>query len=296
MIKSFADLQGYIWLNGEYVSAPDAKIHVLSYSLHYGASVFEGMRAYRGEVFKLKEHVDRLVTGCNALGMCIPVSATHLANASRELLLRNKLLEAYLRPIVWLGPEAVSLTPHKARVNVAIAAWEWPSYFESDGLSGIKVCISKWRKPSIGCMPANLKASGNYMMPGLAKQEAEALGYDDAIMLDGEGCVAELTAANFFGVRDGVIYTPREHSILNGITRQQVISIARDQGIQVIEKNITVTELKCFSEFFATGTAVEVLPITKVGGSIYKVGEITQLLRSRYLDIVNERGLAELAA
>ncbi len=283
-------------MNGDYVSVTDAKIHVLSYSLHYGASVFEGMRAYGGEIFKLKEHIDRLVTGCNALGMRLPLSATHLTNASQELLRRNKLSEAYIRPLVWLGPEVMSLTPHKASVNIAIAAWEWPSYFKKGGSSGIKVCLSKWRKPTSSCMPSNLKAGGNYLVPGLAKQEAEELGYDDAIMLDDDGYVAELTAANFFGVRDGVLYTPREHAILNGITRQQIISIARDQGIQVIEKNIAVSEFKYFSECFATGTAVEVLPITKVGMFNYSVGQITQHLRSCYLDIANRRSPSELVA
>lgn len=296
MIKSFADLYGDIWLNGDYVSASDAKIHVLSYSLHYGASVFEGMRAYSGEIFKLKEHIERLVTGCNALGMRLPVTETNLATACNQLLLRNKLSEAYIRPIVWLGPESMSLCPHKATVNVAIAAWEWPSYFKEDSLTGIKVGLSRWRKPSQGCAPANLKAGGNYMIPGLAKQEAEELGYDDAVMLDSDGYIAELTAANFFGVRDGIIYTPRTHSILNGITRQQIISLARAKGVQVIEKDLAVTEFKYFSECFATGTAIEILPISKVGIFNYPVGEITRLLRETYLDTVKSKAAVGMAA
>lgn len=296
MIKSFANIDGDIWLNGTYVSATDAKIHILSYSLHYGAGVFEGMRAYGGKIFKLREHLSRLVTGCNALGIQLPVSETHLQVACHELLQRNKLSDAYLRPVVWLGPEAMSLTPHKARVNIAVAAWTWPSYFDSEGLSGIKVAVSKWRKPSTECMPSNLKAAGNYMIPGLARKEAAELGYDDAIMLDAEGNIAELTAANFFAVRDSVLYTPRTHSILNGITRQEVISIAKHNRIQVIEKDLKVSDFKYFSECFATGTAVEVLPITKVGMYNYRVGEVTQLLSACYLDAVHQREPSNLAA
>lgn len=296
MIKSFADLEGDIWLNGSYVAASEAKIHVLSYSLHYGASIFEGMRAYKGEIFKSREHLNRLVTGCNALGLRLPVSETEFDVVCNDLLRRNKLSDAYIRPVVWLGPEAMSLTPYKATVNIAIAAWAWPSYFEGDGSSGIKVCISKWRKPPSECMPSNLKAGGNYMIPGLARQEATELGYDDAILLDGEGNIAELTAANFFGVRDGLLYTPKTHSILNGITRQKVISIARSQGLQVIEKDLSVMDFKFFSECFATGTAVEVLPITKVGMFNYRVGEITQLLKNLYLEAVHQKDISGLAA
>lgn len=296
MIKSFADIEGFIWLNGSYVPASEAKIHVLSYSLHYGASIFEGMRAYSGKIFKLEEHLNRLVTGCNALGIRMPISETDLAVACRNLLFRNKLTDAYIRPVVWLGPQAMGLTPYKATVNVAIAAWTWPSYFEGDGSSGIKVCISKWRKPTRQCMPANLKAGGNYMIPGLAKQEAAELGFDDAIMLDNKGNLAELTAANFFGVRNNVLYTPRTKSILNGITRQEVISIASRLDIQVIEDDLSTADLKFFSECFATGTAIEILPIKAVEKFNYPVGELTTLLRKSYLETVNQKSISEIAA
>jgi branched-chain amino acid aminotransferase len=283
MPRSFSDLKGYVWLNGDYMQCQDANIHFLSYSLHYGASVFEGMRAYSGKVFRLREHIDRLIAGCTSLGIEFPTTTADFSQVCANLLQKNNLQNAYIRPIVWLGPEQMSLNPHKTKVNVGVAAWEWPSYFDSDRDTGIKVCLSRWRKSLEGCAPQNLKAAGMYMIPGLAKQEAERLGYEDTIMLDPDGYIAELSAANFFAVRDGVLYTPRTNHILNGITRQEIISIAREVGISVIEANISVSELKYFSECFATGTAVEVLPINRIGVLNYGVGEITKNLREIYL-------------
>ena len=274
---------GWIWYDGEMVPWKDAKLHVLTHGLHYASSVFEGQRAYGGEVFKLREHTDRLIASARTLDFEIPYSADELDDACREVLKRNNLVDAYMRPIAWRGSETISVPARDNTVHVAIAAWVWPSYFSTEErLKGIRLCWADWKRPSPETIPCKAKAAGLYMICTLSKHAAEAKGYADAMMFDWRGYVAEATGANIFFVKDGVIHTPKPDCFLNGITRQSVIALARARGFEVRERIIEESELAGFEQCFLTGTAAEVTPVSEIGPYNFEVGEITKTLMEDY--------------
>ncbi|HHF7345144.1 TPA: 2-isopropylmalate synthase [Legionella feeleii] len=277
-----------IWLNGEFVPWDEAKTHVLTHGLHYASSVFEGERAYEGNVFKLTEHNRRLHESANILGFKIPYSVSELNTVTRELLKRNQLKNAYIRPVAWCGTETLSVASQTCSVQVAIAAWEWRSYFAADDLfnKGLKLMWADWVRPSPSMAPVKAKAAGLYMIGSLSKNKAERAGFHDALMLDYRGYVAECTGANFFMVKDGVIYTPIADCFLNGITRQTIIKLARKHHIPVIERHIYPHEIAQADEVFITGSAVEVAPVGQIGNHRFPVGNISKTIAAAYSKLV----------
>ncbi len=250
----FDQMTGKIWFNGAFVDWADAKVHVLTHGLHYASCVFEGERAYGGEIFRLREHTERLFNSARILDFTIPYTVDEIDNVCRELLVLNNLSDAYVRPVAWRGSEMMGVSAQKNRINVAVAMWEWPSYFSpEERLKGIRLDISEWRRPDPRTIPAKSKAAGLYMICTLSKHAAERKGYADALMFDWRGRVAEATGANIFFVKDGVIHTPDPDAFLDGITRQTVIGLARARGIEVIERAIQPEEMADFEQCFLTG-------------------------------------------
>lgn len=274
---------GHIWFNGEFVAWQDARIHVLTHGLHYASAVFEGERAYEGRIFKLEEHTDRLFHSAEVLGFTIPFSKDEINRACDEEVARQGLRDAYVRPIAWRGSEMMGVSAQHNRINVAIAAWEWPSYFKpEERLKGIRLDIAQWRRPDPRTAPAKAKAAGLYMICTLSKHAAEAKGYADAMMLDWRGQVAEATGANIFFTKGGVIHTPTPDCFLDGITRRTVIELARRRGYELVERAIQPEELAGFEECFLTGTAAEVTPISEIGPYRFRPGAICQRLMADY--------------
>lgn len=273
-------------MNGEFVKWQDANIHILTHTLHYGSGVFEGERAYNGNIFKKSEHHQRLHDSAAMLGFKIPYSVVELDHAADESLKRNKLSNAYLRPIAWHGPEALGVASSRNVVNVAIAAWEWTSYF-TPGHNGIKLMWSDWIRPAPNMAPVHAKANGLYIISTLSKNKAEQDGYHDALMLDYRGYVSECTGANIFMVKGGVLYSPLADCFLNGITRQTIIELAHAHHIPFVEKHILPSELLTADELFLTGSAAEVQPVIQVGETRFAVGETTMKLSSAYLKLIN---------
>ena len=283
----FDQKDGWIWMNGSFVPWKDAKIHVLTHGLHYASAVFEGERAYNGTIFKLREHTERLFHSAEILDFKIPYTIEEIDEASNATLAKNGLVDGYLRPIAWRGSEAMGVSAQKNRINVAIAAWEWPSYFTpAERLKGIRLDWAKYRRPDPRTAPSLAKASGLYMICTISKHAAEARGYADALMLDWEGNVAESTGANVFFVKDGVIHTPLADRFLNGITRQTVIGLAKSRGLEVIERRIAPEELSSFSECWLCGTAAEVTPVSEIGEHKFTPGKISADLMQAYTDLV----------
>ncbi|NVD39421.1 branched-chain amino acid aminotransferase [Ensifer sp. HO-A22] len=280
----FDQLDGEIWFNGEFVAWKDAKIHVLTHGLHYASAVFEGERAYGGRIFKLTEHNQRLHNSADILGFKIPYSVDELDAASVELLKRQGFSEAYVRPIAWRGSEMMGVSAQSNRINVAIAIWQWGSYFNpTEKLKGIRLDIAEWRRPDPKTAPSKSKAAGLYMICTISKHAAEAKGYADAMMLDYRGQVAEATGANIFFVKDGVIHTPVPDCFLDGITRRTVIELAKRRGYQVIERAIMPEELSGFSECFLTGSAAEVTPVSEIGPYRFTPATICETLMNDYM-------------
>ncbi len=280
---SFDQREGHIWYNGEYVDWKDAKLHVLSHGLHYASSVFEGVRAYGGKIFKLEEHTERLYKSAELLGFEIPYSQQELNRIQIEILEKEGLTDAYLRPVAWRGSEMMGISAQENKINVAIAAWEWPSYFSpEDRLKGLRLKTAEWRRPDPRTIPCVAKAAGLYMICTLSKHKVEKEGYQDAMMLDFEGYVAEATGANIFFIKDGAIHTPTPDCFLNGITRQTVVDLAKRRGIEVIERKIRPEELGDFEECFLTGTAVEVTPVSAIDNYSFTPGTITKTLMDDY--------------
>jgi branched-chain amino acid aminotransferase len=278
---------GFIWFNGELVPWSDARIHVLTHGLHYASGVFEGMRAYGGEIFKLTEHNQRLHKSAEILDFQIPYSVADLDKAARDVLRANGLTEAYVRPIAWRGSEQMGVSAQKTKTNVAIAAWDWGAYFDPAAREkGLKLTFAKYRRPDPRTAPVESKAAGLYMICTIEKHRAEREGYADAVMLDWRDQIAECTGANIFFVKDGVIYTPTPDCFLDGITRRTVIGLAKQRGWTVIEKAILPDELAGFSECFITGTAAEVMPVGSIGEFNFTVGEITRTLMDDYAALV----------
>lgn len=291
----FDQLEGYIWMNGEFVHWADAKIHVLTHGLHYASAVFEGERAYGGEIFKLNEHSERLHESARILGFTIPYSVEEINNASRELLAKQGFSEAYVRPIAFRGSETMGVAAQANRINVAIAIWQWPSYFDpAQKLKGIRLDIAEYCRPDPRTAPSRSKAAGLYMICTLSKHAAENKGYADAMMLDWRGQVAEATAANIFFVRDREIHTPTPDCFLDGITRRTVIDLAKRRGFRVHERAIMPEELTGFQECFLTGTAAEVTPVAEIGPYSFTVGEIgTQLMHDYHAEVTPRWAAAE---
>ena len=293
----YDQMGGHIWFNGEFVAWGDAKVHVLTHGLHYASSVFEGERAYEGEIFKLREHTERLFYSAETLGMKIPYSVEEIDEACVATLKKQGLKDAYIRPVAWRGSEMMGVSAQKNRINVAIAVWEWPSYFDpQERLKGIRLDIADWRRPDPKTAPSFAKAAGLYMICTLSKHAAEAKGYADAMMLDYRGQVAEATGANLFFITDGVIHTPKPDCFLDGITRRTVIDLARARGIEVIERAIMPEELSGFSECFLTGTVAEVTPVSEIGSYRFTPGDISRALMDDYEALVTGKAGATKAA
>lgn len=293
----FDQRDGVIWYNGEFVDWADAKLHVLSHGLHYASCVFEGERAYGGHIFKSEEHTERLFASANVLGFEIPYTQDVINAAKEEILKRMDLVDAYLRPVAWRGSEMMGVSAQHNRINVAIAAWEWPSYFApEERLKGIRLDMAEYRRPDPMTAPFKSKAAGLYMICTLSKHAAESKGYADALMLDWRGQVAEATGANVFFIKDGAIHTPKPDCFLDGITRRTVIGLAKARGIEVIERAIMPDELAGFEQCFLTGTAAEVTPVSEIGPYNFQVGEIVKTLMEDYDATVRAAGVAALAA
>lgn len=289
----FDQLDGFIWFNGEFVRWADAKIHVLTHGLHYASAVFEGERAYGGEIFKLTEHTERLHESARILGFEIPFSVEEIDEACRQLLVKQGLHDAYVRPIAWRGSEMMGVSAQHNKINLAIAIWEWPSYFDPEQRQkGIRLDIAEYRRPDPRTAPSKSKAAGLYMICTLSKHAAEEKGYTDALMLDWRGQVAEATGANIFFVKEGKLHTPTPDCFLDGITRRTVIDLARRRGIEVIERAILPEELEGFEQCFLTGTAAEVTPVSEIGPYTFQVGDLVRSLMDDYTEEVQPKRVA----
>ena len=289
----FDDRDGQIWLDGKLVPWREAKVHVLTHGLHYGSAVFEGQRAYDGEIFKLEEHTDRLIRSAAVLGMRVPFAVADINRACRDVLAAAELKDAYMRPVAWRGSEQMSVSAQGARTHVAIACWAWPSMYDpAIKAKGIKLDIARWRRPAPDCAPVKAKAAGLYMICTLAKHEAEDKGCADAMMYDYRGLIAEATGANIFFAREGKLHTPMPDCFLDGITRRTVMELARARQIEVIERHIPADELSSFSESFLTGTAAEVTAVSEIGPHKFAPGQITRGLAGDYEALVRRKKAA----
>ena len=282
---------GKIWYNGSLVSWTDAKLHVLSHGLHYASCVFEGERVYDGGIFKLNEHTKRLFYSAKKLGIKIPYSVNDINNACKEIVSIQKIQNGYVRPFVWRGSEMMAISAQKTKTHVAIATWEWGSYFDPKlKLQGIKLDISKWKRPAPDTIPWDTKAAGLYMICTLSKHEAEQKGFTDSLMLDYEGNVAEATGANiFFKDKEGNLHTPVPDSFLDGITRRCVIDIAKSKGIKIIERKFKPEEMSNFTSCFLTGTAAEITPVSQIDKYNFKVCNVIKDLSESYQALVRKK-------
>ena len=280
----FDDRDGVIWFNGELIPWRDGKLHVLSHALHYASSVFEGERSYGGSIFKLTEHSERFAFSAQTLGFEIPYSVAEIDAACIETCKANDIIDGYVRPVAWRGSEMMGVSAQETKINVAIAAWAWPSYFSPEArMKGIRLKTSEWRRPSPETAPVHAKAAGLYMICTLSKHAAEAEGFDDCLMLDWRGHVAEATGANIFiSFGDGKLHTPTPDCFLNGITRRTVIELAEKRCIEVIERTILPDQLKDATEIFLTGTAAEVTPVGEIDDLSFTVGDITKWMMDDY--------------
>mgnify|MGYP001814469395 CR=1 FL=1 len=286
-MPGFDQRDGTIWFNGELIAWTDARVHLLTHALHYGSAVFEGMRAYDGEIFKLTEHNQRLRESAQILDFEVPYAVAELDKAARDVIAVNNLSDAYIRPLAWRGSEQMGVSAQKTKINVAIAAWEWGAYFDPSAIEkGMKLTFAKYRRPDPTTAPVHSKAAGLYMICTIEKHRAEREGFADAVMLDWRGNVAECTGANIFFVKDSVIHTPMADCFLDGITRRTVMGLAKQRGWEVIERRVLPGELSDFSECFVTGTAAEVMPVGSIGEYGFKPGEITRTLMADYAALV----------
>lgn len=289
----FDQRDGWIWLDGAFVPWAEAKLHVLSHGLHYGSSVFEGERAYGGRIFKSTEHSERLRRSAEVLDFEVPYTVAEIDEAKRQVLAKNGLVDAYLRPVAWRGSEMMGVSAQLNKIHLAIAAWEWPSYFDPEQrLKGIRLDMAEYRRPDPATAPCHSKAAGLYMICTISKHKAERKGYADALMLDWQGRVAECTGANVFFVRDGAIHTPIADCFLDGITRRTVIDLAKRRGYELIERRIMPDELSTFSECFITGTAAEVTPVGEIGPHSFKPADVTRTLMEDYMAEVQPKARA----
>ena len=288
--RTFDDRDGWIWFDGKLVPWREANVHVLTHALHYASSVFEGQRAYNGEIFKLHEHSQRLHASARILGFEIPWSVAEVETACKEVLKANNLVDAYMRPVAWRGSEAMGVSAQGTKPHMAIAAWEWGKYFDPRlAEKGIRLDIARYRRPAPYTAPVHSKAAGLYMICTLSRQQAESRGYDDALMFDWRGQVAEATGANVFFVRGNELHTPTPDCFLDGITRRTVMDLARNRGVEVVERAIWPDELESFEQMFLTGSAAEVTFVGSAGPWNFAVGDLSRQLAKDYDDTVNGR-------
>jgi branched-chain amino acid aminotransferase len=293
MATPFDQLDGWIWYDGQMVPWKDAKLHVLSHARHYASSVFEGERAYGGEIFKSTEHSERLRKSAEILDFEIPYSVAEIDAAKRLVLEKNGHRDAYVRPVAWRGSEMMGVAAQANTIHLAIAAWYWPSYFNpAEKMKGIRLDMAEYRRPDPATAPSAAKAAGLYMICTISKHRAERKGYADALMLDWQGRVAECTGANVFFIRDGVIHTPKADCFLDGITRKTVIDLAKRRGFEVEERRIMPDELEGFNECFITGTAAEVTPVSEIGPHRFQPGNMTKVLMEDYTAEVQPKAKA----
>jgi branched-chain amino acid aminotransferase len=284
--------KGKIWFNGQVIDWQDAKLHVLTHGLHYASCVFEGERVYNGEIFKLREHTERLIYSAKRMGFEIPYSTDQIDQACNEIIKIQNIKNGYVRPVAWRGSEMMAISAQKNKIHFAIAAWEWGSYFDPKiKENGIKLNVSKWRRPAPNTIPWDTKAAGLYMICTLSKHEAEKNGYNDSLMLDHQDFVAEATGANIFFIIESSneIHTPTPDCFLDGITRRTIIDIAKNKGFKIIERKIKLEELKNFDGCFLTGTAAEVTPVSQIGEYKFKVVKSINEFFDKYLEIVNSK-------
>jgi branched-chain amino acid aminotransferase len=279
-------------MDGGFVPQRDAKVHVLTHALHYASCVFEGERAYDGVVFKSREHSQRLHDSARILGFKVPFSAKEIDRAKADLVAKMGFSDCYLRALAFRGSEQLGVSAKSNTIHVAIAAWEWGDYF-ADKMNGIRLMIAPWRRPAPDTAPANAKAAGLYMICTLSKHAAEDAGFNDALMFDWRGQIAEATGANIFFARDGALHTPTPDCFLNGLTRQTVIQLARTAGVEVIERAIFPNELATFDEAFLTGSAAEVTPIREIAGLSYKPGAMCAQMIAAYKDATRAKKAAK---
>ena len=285
---------GKIWFNGKTVDWADANIHILNHGLHYASCVFEGERVYDGEIFKLEEHTERLFYSAKRMGISVPYTQEEINSACKNIVNIQKVMNGYVRPLIWRGSEMMAISAQKNKIHVAIATWEWGSYFDPKlKLNGIKLDISSWRKPAPNTIPWDTKAAGLYMINTLSKHEAEEKGFTDSLMLDHEGNIAEATGANiFFKDNTGELHTPIPDSFLDGITRREVIKIAKSKGVKVTERKIKPDEMKDFAGCFLTGTAAEVTPVCKISKYNFTVCDLITDLNETYQNLVRKKPAA----
>ena len=275
----FDKRDGFIWINGSFEKWDEAKVHVLNHGLHYASCVFEGIRIYNGKIFKLNEHIQRLYKSAEILDLQIPFQLNDICLHVKDVVKKQNVKNGYIRPVVWRGSEMMAISAEKASTNIAIACWEWPSYFSPDKLlQGINLSVAEWTRPSPQSAPTNSKAAGLYMICSLSKHKAEKAGFDDALMLDYRGYIAEATGANIFFVKNGELFTPKPDCFLDGITRQTVIKIAKRIKIKVTEDHFKIDFVSNCSEAFLTGTAVEITPINSIDNYKFKERTITKKL------------------
>ena len=287
---AFDDRDGSIWFDGELIDFRSAKIHVLSHGLHYASAVFEGERVYNGRIFKSAEHTERVHKSAGTVGYAIPYSTEVIEKAKADVVKSMGFQDGYVRPIAWRGTEMMGVSAQNNTIHLAITAWEWPSYFDPEAKTkGIKMELSRWRRPAPDTAPTQSKASGLYQICTMAKHEAEAAGMHDALMLDYRGLVAEATGANiFFVMNDGKLHTPTPDCFLDGITGRTVIDLARRRGFEIVERQIKPEEMANASECFLTGTAVEVTPVGQIGNYSFTPGEVCNVLAEDYTRLVRD--------
>ena len=283
----YHDRDGFIWFDGALVPWREAQVHVLTHALHYASAVFEGERAYGGEIFKLSEHSQRLIDSGKMLDFDIPFTVAEIDKACRDTVKANKLGDCYVRPIAWRGSEMMGVSAQHNKIHLAVAAWDWGSYFDPAlKMKGIRLAMAHYRRPDPATIPSKAKATGLYMICTIEKHRAERAGYADALMLDWRGRVAECTGANIFLIKDGELHTPIPDCFLDGITRRTVIALAKNRQLKVHERVIMPEELASFAECFIVGTAAEVTPVSEIGVHKYKPGQITETLLNDYLAAV----------
>ena len=283
----FHDRDGFIWFDGKLVAWREAQIHILTHSLHYGGAVFEGERAYGGEIFKLSEHSQRLIDSGKMVDYDIPYTVAEIDQACRDTMKANGQADCYVRPIAWRGSEMMGVSAQAGKIHLAVATWEWGSYFDpAIKMKGIRLANAVYRRPDPATIPSKAKVSGLYMICTIEKHRAEKAGYADALMLDWRGHVAECTGANIFFIKNGEIHTPTPDCFLDGITRRTVMELARKRQMKVVERTIMPNELAGFSECFIVGTAAEVTPVSEIGEHKFKPGQITETLLTDYMAAV----------
>jgi branched-chain amino acid aminotransferase len=283
----YDDRDGFIYMDGKMLPWRDAKIHVLTHALHYGSCVFEGERAYNGKIFKSAEHTNRLINSARILGMDMPMSAEDINAVKEEVLKKNNAKDAYIRVVAWRGAEQMGISAQATKTHIAFCTWEWPSYFSPEKREkGIKLKTAPWKRPAPDTAPTSAKAAGLYMICTISKHAVEKEGYDDAMMLDYRGFVAEATGANIFFIKNGEVHTPPADCFLNGITRQTVMALCKEHGIPLHERHIKPEELVDFEGCFLTGTAAEVTAVGSIDAHNFTVGPTVRKLRDAYEALV----------